>query len=136
MLANGLRVNRFLGSHTATVETALGAPAGVLVAMSPVATESEAGFNGIRLALESTGESFSPANATRRYTQNDLFGLAAHELGHVVGLGDTYDNDPNNDATEKNGWQIMGRTSHDCEWRRRIMGRADYIGLTRLYTLK
>lgn len=68
--------------------------------------------------------------------QYDLRSTAAHEVGHAVGLGDTYD-----DA--KNNGNIMGQGAVRCdsgagkddpEFHRRRLGRADWIGLRDLYT--
>jgi hypothetical protein len=64
--------------------------------------------------------------------ETDLVGLAAHEVGHVVGLGDTYKIKP----YEKNKHQIMGHLFDPCDFSTRRLGRADYIGLTRLYRLR
>jgi hypothetical protein len=56
----------------------------------------------------------------------DLWSLSAHEVGHVVGLGDL--------SGDAQAWQTMFGTSFFCQFRQRQLGRSDYIGLTRLYT--
>lgn len=56
----------------------------------------------------------------------DLFELATHEAGHVVGLADLYG--------RKDQWLTMFGTSDECQYRRRFLARSDWLGLTRLYT--
>jgi hypothetical protein len=56
----------------------------------------------------------------------DLWSTAAHEVGHVVGLGEL--------TGERNNYQTMYNRSYECVFRRRELGRSDWIGLTRLYT--
>jgi hypothetical protein len=58
--------------------------------------------------------------------RTDLWSLAAHEIGHVVGLDDLTGSDEL--------YQTMYWFTNPCEFRKRQLGRGDYIGLKRLYT--
>jgi hypothetical protein len=60
----------------------------------------------------------------------DLRSVATHEVGHVVGLDDLY----NNVGEPDNGFQTMFHSTADCEFRKRQLGRSDWIGLVRLYS--
>jgi hypothetical protein len=58
--------------------------------------------------------------------RTDLWSVAAHEIGHVVGLDDF--------TGSGSIYQTMYDTINQCEFRARQLGRGDYIGLKRLYT--
>ena len=56
----------------------------------------------------------------------DLWNLASHEIGHVVGLGDLDDPDA--------AYQTMYQGQDQCTFTKRKLARGDYIGLQRMYT--
>ena len=57
--------------------------------------------------------------------RTDMWSLAAHEVGHVVGLDDIYDE-------ERSSWQTMYGLTSRCEFRKRTLGRSDWLGLKRI----
>jgi hypothetical protein len=69
-----------------------------------------------------------PRRRTRGCTnETDMWALSAHEVGHVVGLDDSY--------ADTNTWQTMYGFTEDCEFRKRTLGRSDWLGLKRISDL-
>jgi hypothetical protein len=56
--------------------------------------------------------------------QTDIWSMAAHEVGHVVGVDDS--------LATSNAWQTMYKFTEDCEFRKRNLGRSDWLGLKRI----
>jgi Matrixin len=53
--------------------------------------------------------------------QTDLWSMAAHEVGHVVGLDDSLES--------SNFWQTMYKVTEACQFRKRNLAHSDWIGL-------